>query len=594
MSALNKALSSLEPGGRDEVARGVSPGGMAVPFHESFPEPGGRDEVAQGVSPGWMAVPLHESSLEPGGRDEVAQGVSPGGMAVPFHESQGSRPGLPYAALRALEMVLVVLLAAGCRPDSSRPASELSSAAPGLTAQEDHSDLLAELEDLRRNGSYQEGLSRVRQALGLSPNEALLHFHLGLLLQSTGDFEAAEAAVGRALELQPAHYPSHRVLGDLARQRGAPAEAEECYRRCVSGLPDHAGCRYGLGLSLVDLGELDAAAEHLGPAAEQLDRADVWSELGQLERRRRRVQESIVAFSHALALDRNHLPALLGMGQELLAAGRKDTGQALLERHRVEAARQDQIDALRRAANQPGAPVDVLLQLAQLHRSRDDFEAAEAALREALDRSPRFPPAVLALANHRLHRGDAEEADELVEGLTSQMAGDPAVLFLQGTIDVARGDAAAAAAHFDASLAKGPWPPPVYLDAGKAWSRAGYAERAAAAFERAASGLPDSAEAHLGRAESRRTLGAADQALASLERALELDPAGGRAWLLLGVLRAERGDREAAGRAFARGLEARKLDLLAANGAAEIRREVAAFAPSIAVLELFDQALASF
>ena len=492
------------------------------------------------------------------------------------------------------ELVLglcLMCLVTSCGPDASRSASELTSTTPALDAQQDHGELIAQLEELRRDGRYQEALSVVRRQLERFPEAALLHFQLGLLQQATGDFEAAESAVVRALELQPAHYPSHRVLGDLAKQRGAPAEAADSYRRCVTGLPDHAGCRFGLGLSLVDLGELDAAADHLGPAAEQLDRADAWSQLGQLERRRRRLPESIAAFSQALARDRVHLPALLGMGQALVAAGRGDEGQALLERHREEAARQDQISALRRAANQPGAPVDALLKLAQLYRSRNDIHAEEAALREALERTPTFPPAVLALANHLQHHGDAAEADALVERLMPRMSGDPAVLFLQGTIDLARGDRTAAAAHFDASLAQGPWPPPVYLDAGKAWSRSGFPREATAAFEQAIAGMPDSAVARLGLARSQRALGANEQALASLGRALELDPTEGRGWLLLGVLKVELGDREAARRAFARGLEARTLDLLPANGAAEVRRELEALEPPADALELFEEVL---
>ncbi len=508
-----------------------------------------------------------------------------------------ARWGKPHPTAE-LAIGLLFLLAAGCAPDSSRPASELPQAGLLPVAEEDIGELLAQLEELRGGGRYEEGLSVVRQALELSSGAALLHFHHGLLLTSTGDFEAAEAALARALELQPAHYPSHRALGDLARQRGAPAEAAEHYRRCVAGLPGHAGCRYGLGLAQVDLGELDAAALHLASAAEQLERAGAWSELGRLERRRRRLPESIDAFSRALALDRSHLPTLLGLGQVLVAAGRRPEGEALLERHREEAAREDELDALRRAANQPGAPAGAELQLARLYRARDDFEAAEAALRRALERAPAGsegrPPAVLALANHLVQHGGAAgagEADELVSELMPRLAGDPGVLFLQGTIDLARGDDSAAQAHFEASLARGPWPPPVHLDAGRAWLRAGIPERAAASFERAISGLPGSAAAHLGLARSRRALGAAQQATASLERALELDPAEGRAWLLLGVLRAELGDRQAARRAFARGLEVRVLDLLPAGGAAELRREALALAPAAAALEVLDQAL---
>ena len=488
---------------------------------------------------------------------------------------------------------LWLLIGGGCGPETSRPTSELPAVGPGLTVQEDHSELMAEVEALRREGRYPEGLSVLRRQLELSPEAALLHFQLGQLLQATGDYEAAEAAVARALELQPAHYPSYRVLGDLARQRGAPAEAADHYQRCVTGLPDHAGCRYGLGLARVDLGELDAAAEHLVPAAEQLDRAEVWSELGQLERRRRRVEASIAAFSQALARDRSHLPTLLGLGQVLVAAGREDEGQTVLERHRQEAASQDQADALRRAANQPGAPVEILLQLAGLHRSRKDPEAAEGALREALRRSSGSQHVVLALANHLAHHGDADEADGLVDGLMPGMAGDPAVLFLQGTIDLARGDAALATAHFDASLAQGPWPPPVYLDAGKAWSAAGFPEPAAAAFQQVLAGMPDSAEANLGLARSQRALGLNREALVNVKRALELDPTSGSGWLLLAVLQADLGNREAARLAFDRGFGARHLDLLAVGGGAEIRGELDALAPGDAAFEIFDQALAA-
>ena len=487
--------------------------------------------------------------------------------------------------------LLALLTATGCAPEPTRSASELRSTAPTAGAEEDHSELAATLDQLRQSGKAQEALAIVRRQLELSPTAALLHFHHGLLLRATGDFAAAEAAVSRALELEPAHYPSYRALGDLARHRGATAEAATAFERCVAGLPDHAGCRYGLSLSRIDLGELDAAAGHLAAAAEQLDRVDVWCELGQLERRRRRLEASIAAFSRALALDRVHLPTLLGMGQALVAAGRKAEGEALLERHRREAAVQDQLDALERAAAQPGAGVDVRLQLARLYRSRDDSDGAEAALREAVARSPTSPPAVLALANLLLHRGDAGAADRLVAGLLPRMAGDPAILFLQGTIDAARGDESAAQAHFEASLARGPWPPPVYLDAGKAWLDAGFPARAADAFARAIKGLPESAEAHLGLAESRRATGAAPEALKALRRSLELDASDGWAWLLLGVLETERGDHQKARRAFARGLEARQLDLLAADGAEQIRRDVQALEPPVAALGIFDREL---
>ncbi len=501
-----------------------------------------------------------------------------------------SQPGSSQVAAGLLALAL-----AGCGADRSRPGQDASVLSlPGaLTANtEDRDELLAELEQLRQDGRYEEGLARVRQSLALSPEDALLHFHLGLLLQSSQDFDEAEAAVSRGLELGPAHYPSYRVLGDLAQRRGAPTEAMSHFERCVTGLPAHAGCRYGLALALIDLGELDAAAEPLTAAAEQLERVDVFAELGRLERRRRRLPEAISAFSRALGIEKNHLPSLLGMGQALVAAGRHQEGRAMLEKHRREAATEDQLDALKRAAMQPGSAAEIHLQRARLYRSRGDLAATESALREALAKSPGLLPATLALANHLLHQGDLDEAEELTESLPATLADQPAVLFLRGTLDVARGDESAALAHFKASAEHGAWPPPVYLDAGKAWSRAGFPSHAAAAFERAIAGLPDSAEAHLGLAGSQRQLKEASRAVASLQRTLELDPAESRAWLLLGVLHSELGNGEEAARFFSRGLEARQLDLLVMNGADEIRRELQALRPPSIAVELFDRALA--
>ena len=488
--------------------------------------------------------------------------------------------------------LLVVCWIAGCGLEESRPTDELSSAPRDSADQEDHSELIAELEELRQAGRYREALALVQQQLELSPNAALLRFQLGLLLHSTGELDAAEAALLRALELEPAHYPSHRALGDLARLRGAPAQAADHFQRCVSGLPEHAGCRYGLALALVDLGEIDAAAEHLIPAAERLNRADVFSELGQLERRRGRLGESIVAFSQALALDRFHLPTLLGMGQVLVAKGRRDEGQALLERHREEASRQDEIDALRRSADQPGAGAGILIQLARHYRLREDHESTEAALREALENSPGFPAATLGLANHLVHHGDAAEADRLVDSLMPQMEGNAAVLFLQGTIDLALGDADAASVHFDASLAQGSWPPSVYLDAGQAWSKAGRHGKAIRAYEKALSGLPEPAAALLGLARSQRAQGALERARDSIIRAIDPEAPDGQALLLRAVLATELGESGSV-KLFEAALEARKLEMLAAGGAGEIRRELEDLAAPKSAFEHFDRALAA-
>lgn len=485
---------------------------------------------------------------------------------------------------------LAALVALACGSDGSRPVDDASQ--PGashavLANAEDRSALLSELDRLRQDGQSMEGLSRVRESLELFPEDALLHYHHGLLLQATGRYPEAEAAVARGLELEPAHYPSHRVLGDLARHRGAPAEAVSHFETCIRGLPAHAGCRYGLALALIDLGELDAAAEPLTSAAEQLERTDVFAELGQLERRRRRLPQAISAFSRALALDRAHLPSLLGLGQALVAMGRREDGEAVLERHRREATTQDQLDALERAAAQPGSDPGIHLQRANLYRTREDSEAAEAALRTALAQAPDFQPATLALANHLVHEGDLDEAQALISSLPAEILEHPPVRFLLGTLAVARGDESEALDQFAAS-SPASWPPPIHLDTGKAWQRAGFSRRAADAFHQAVAEMPESEDAHFGLALSQYQLGETRVALTSVHRALELAPEDDRAWFLLAILRAEQGDRDAARQALSKGLEIRRVDLLIADGEQRVREIFHGLNPSSAALDLFE------
>ena len=111
---------------------------------------------------------------------------------------------------RLLATVLGLLAATGCQPEAPRPASDTRpGASPGPVAGggEDHSAVLAEIEELRRGGRYVEGLTRVRQALELSPNAALLHFHpdavqgmLGIGLLDHATRQADAVGIRRNLE----------------------------------------------------------------------------------------------------------------------------------------------------------------------------------------------------------------------------------------------------------------------------------------------------------------------------------------------------------------------------------------------------------
>ncbi len=78
--------------------------------------------------------------------------------------------------------------------------------------------------------------------------------------------------------------------------------------------------------------------------------------------------------------------------------------------------------------------------------------------------------------------------------------------------------------------------------------------------------------------------------MGSIAKAIDPDHPDGRAPLLMAVPTTAPQE-PAAFEFFGAALEARKLELLAAGGAGEIRRELEALAPPATALELFDRAL---
>lgn len=118
-------------------------------------------------------------------------------------------------------------------------------------------------------GSLQAGRGQRAQALELfrqtlrRVEDDQLRFNLAVVLEDSGQAEAALAEYGRILARQPAHYAArHNRAGLLARlQRLAEAAAD--YRVLVRDHPQHPVPRHNLGELELSLGHYDAAAGHL-------------------------------------------------------------------------------------------------------------------------------------------------------------------------------------------------------------------------------------------------------------------------------------------------------------------------------------------
>ncbi|MBI4506137.1 MAG: glycosyltransferase [Chloroflexi bacterium] len=115
-------------------------------------------------------------------------------------------------------------------------------------------------------------------------------------------WDEALAALNRALDLSPLLSTAHYLLGYAQLQRGAAAAAVAALRQAVQQMPFNADFHNALGAALCAAGE--AAAEAAFRRALDLapERADVWSNLGELYERLRRPAEAVAAYERALAV----------------------------------------------------------------------------------------------------------------------------------------------------------------------------------------------------------------------------------------------------------------------------------------------------
>lgn len=120
-----------------------------------------------------------------------------------------------------------------------------------------------------------------RARMAAEPGEAFWPYRLGALLAAADSSRAAEAALRRALALNPAHAPSHALLSRLLFEQGRHAEAirllEEARTQAFSGgMP--AALLEALALHYDAVDRVDAANAALAaiPAGERAGSARVY------------------------------------------------------------------------------------------------------------------------------------------------------------------------------------------------------------------------------------------------------------------------------------------------------------------------------
>jgi len=106
----------------------------------------------------------------------------------------------------------------------------------------------------------------LQQALKISPNEASLHYDLGLALKLKDNLPAGIAEMKKAIQLDPKLVDAYYTLGISKWQQGEFPAAVENLRKAVELKADYAEAYYTLGSVLKQMNQLPEAAQALREA----------------------------------------------------------------------------------------------------------------------------------------------------------------------------------------------------------------------------------------------------------------------------------------------------------------------------------------
>ena len=120
----------------------------------------------------------------------------------------------------------------------------------------------------QKTGLLSEAEDGYRRILAVDPEQAEVHYNLGLVLRERGRLQDAVDAYERALELQPRFPQAINNLGATFESMGRLDEAEDMFRHALLLEPDSGDAWNNLGGVLKDLGRLDESIDCLERAGQ--------------------------------------------------------------------------------------------------------------------------------------------------------------------------------------------------------------------------------------------------------------------------------------------------------------------------------------
>jgi tetratricopeptide (TPR) repeat protein len=166
-----------------------------------------------------------------------------------------------------------------------------------------------------------------------SDPSAITFYNLGTLHMRKGEPAKAEAAFGRALELQPDYAEANNSLGALLAQSGRLPEAIERFRRCLEAKPDYPDALNNLGYAYLQSGRIDEAHDLFQKTIEvQPDFAEAYNNLGIFYGQKGELETAEAYFKQAVEKKAGYGEAANNLAMVFAALGDDDAAVDLLQR----------------------------------------------------------------------------------------------------------------------------------------------------------------------------------------------------------------------------------------------------------------------
>jgi tetratricopeptide (TPR) repeat protein len=271
---------------------------------------------------------------------------------------------------------------------------------------------------LTETGRLAEGRRAADRAVELYPESGAAWFAVGINAISLGDFDAAERALRRAVELEDGEAIWWSNLGWAYLASDRPREALDCFQKAVDRDPDN----------FLAAGNLVLALRFLG----RVGRAD--------ELARRYWEEAVERHDAALERDPADVDALIARASSLLHLGRPD----------------EALSSARAAAAIAADRPDVLFEAAALESDLGDGAEGRRRMTEAVAQAPDAVQAMFYRAYYGAVDGDPAAAEAAAERFAELHGSHPLAAETAGYAAVARDDLADARAHFQRAVTRDP------------------------------------------------------------------------------------------------------------------------------------------